>query len=93
MPCYPIRALGKFRCIHLARSASQCRIRNGRLTTRQQINVNTAFIDASQVYGSTDELAKNLRELKSEYTNAMNSFRKIQYLGKSTNSTPTNMKD
>jgi hypothetical protein len=51
----------------LGRAASECQIKNGRITTRQQISVNTAFIDGSQVYGSTHELAKNLKDLTSKY--------------------------
>ena len=68
MPCYTILSLKPhFKCIHFARSATECQIKNNRIATRQQLNVNTAFVDASQVYGSTNKLAKELRNLASKY--------------------------
>ena len=67
VPCYTILPLKpRFECIHFSRSATECQIRKGRITTRQQINVNTAFIDGSQIYGSCSEMAKELRDFKSK---------------------------
>ncbi|XP_028413497.1 lactoperoxidase-like [Dendronephthya gigantea] len=65
-PCYTILPLEPcYRCIHFSRSATVCPIDgNGRITKRQQINVNTAFVDGSQIYGSDEKLAKSLRDLK-----------------------------
>ena len=66
-PCFTILLIPGFECIRFARSAAECQLENGRITTRQQININTAFIDGSQVYGSTDILARELRDLTSKY--------------------------
>ena len=67
MPCYTILGLKPgFKCTHFSRSATECQIQNGEIVTRQQINVNTAFIDASQIYGSTSMVAEELRDLEGE---------------------------
>ena len=67
VPCYTILPLKpQFDCIHFSRSATECQIRKGRITTRQQINDNTAFIDASQIYGSSCMVEKELRDFKSK---------------------------
>ena len=67
VPCYTILPLEpRFKCNHFSRSATECQIRKGRIVTRQQINVNTAFIDASQIYGSSCMVAKELRDFESK---------------------------
>lgn len=49
-------------CINFTRSSATCLVDEfGRLVHREQENEITAFVDGSQVYGSTDELAKKLR--------------------------------
>ena len=64
VPCYTILPKKPFRCIPFSRSATECQIKNGEIVTRQQTNVNTAFIDASQIYGSNSMVAKELRDLE-----------------------------
>ena len=60
-PCYPILPDGDAPCIRVTRSAAVCQ-EHGYPKPREQINVNTAPIDASQVYGSTERVAEELRE-------------------------------
>lgn len=59
------------KCMPFFRSAPACGSGNtgyifGASTTRQQINVLTAFLDASQIYGSDDNKAQLLRDLTSD---------------------------
>ena len=54
--------------------------RNDRITTKQQLNVNTAFVDGSQIYGSNKELAKNLRDSQSKYANSQSKYPRNKYL-------------
>ncbi|XP_028416035.1 lactoperoxidase-like [Dendronephthya gigantea] len=64
-PCYPILPNGNAGCIRVTRSAAVCQ-KHGHFKPREQINVNTAYIDASQIYGSTLRVANGLRERKPE---------------------------
>lgn len=66
-PCFTILPHKSSKCIHFTRTASVCDPYQMRLGTREQMNANTAFIDGSQIYGSTLELAKNLRDLSRKY--------------------------
>ncbi|XP_028416113.1 peroxidase mlt-7-like [Dendronephthya gigantea] len=62
-PCYPILPNGNAGCIRVTRSAAVCQ-NHGRFKPREQINDNTAYIDASQIYGSRLGDANKLRETK-----------------------------
>ncbi|XP_068594955.1 eosinophil peroxidase-like isoform X1 [Brachionichthys hirsutus] len=77
-PCFPIQipvndprfGQNSDECIPFFRSAPACGSGNtghifGAGTIRQQMNSLTAFIDASQVYGSDEEKARSLRDLSS----------------------------
>lgn len=60
------------RCIEFTRSSAACgsgstSVFFGVVQPREQLNQLTAFIDASQVYGSTRDLANNLRNLTNEF--------------------------
>ena len=48
--------------MELTRSTAFC---EGATPAREQMNGITAFVDASNVYGSDDETARGLREVKS----------------------------
>ncbi|XP_061118646.1 eosinophil peroxidase-like [Conger conger] len=68
-PCFPIeipkgdpRFGRNSRCFPFFRSAPACRWRSN---VREQINSLTAFLDAGQVYGSENMLARELRNLTS----------------------------
>ncbi|XP_045886240.1 eosinophil peroxidase-like [Micropterus dolomieu] len=79
-PCIPIPIppsdprlpSNKDSCIHAFRSAPVCGTGysaynfGGEPNKREQINARTAFLDLSQVYGSEDQLALFLRDLKSD---------------------------
>ena len=61
-PCFPIApAKNSTRCIKMTRSAAVCQSDPADLQPREQINVLTAFIDGSQIYGSLESVAKKLR--------------------------------
>ena len=49
---------GKTDCLPLSRSEAICQEGQG---PREQFNINTAFVDGSNVYGSDDDTADNLR--------------------------------
>ena len=53
------------KCLDVSRSVAYC---EGNSPQREQPNEITAFIDASNVYGSDDETAKNLRTLSDVWT-------------------------
>ncbi|XP_068166919.1 eosinophil peroxidase-like [Antennarius striatus] len=78
-PCFPIPipsndprfGRNSDECIPFFRSAPACGSDNtghvfDGITVRQQMNALTAFIDASQVYGSVDVKARSLRDLTSD---------------------------
>ncbi|KRT84503.1 peroxidase [Oryctes borbonicus] len=76
-PCYPIDIppgdprIQNRRCIDFVRSSAICgsgmtSVFFDSIQPREQINQLTSFIDASQVYGFSDDLAKNLRDLTNE---------------------------
>ncbi|XP_022903530.2 peroxidasin [Onthophagus taurus] len=76
-PCYPIDVppgdprIQNRRCIDFVRSSSICgsgmtSVFFDAIQPREQINQLTSFIDASQVYGFSDELARDLRDLTTE---------------------------
>ncbi|XP_041357097.1 peroxidasin-like isoform X2 [Gigantopelta aegis] len=72
-PCFPIPVPNSdlrihSQCLGFARSSATCNsgttsIFFNTVSPRQQINVLTSFIDASQIYGSTAREAEHLREL------------------------------
>ncbi|XP_069800888.1 myeloperoxidase-like [Dendropsophus ebraccatus] len=69
-PCYPLRIppndpriSNRSDCIPLFRSSPA--FQRGS-TIREQMNVLTSYIDASQIYGSTNELARRLRENRNQ---------------------------
>lgn len=76
-PCFPIDVplgdprIHRFKCLGFTRSSSMCGtgVTSGflhRVAARQQLNQITSYIDASNVYGSSDEEANNLRDLTNE---------------------------
>ncbi|XP_062859634.1 eosinophil peroxidase [Trichomycterus rosablanca] len=70
-PCFPIQIpLSDHRrvvqsCMPFFRSAPSCVGASVVCRHREQLNAITAFVDASMVYGSSDELARSLRNLSS----------------------------
>ncbi|XP_077547312.1 peroxidasin isoform X2 [Haemaphysalis longicornis] len=77
MPCFPIevplddRRVRGHRCIEFVRSSTACgsgrtSVFYGALAPREQTNQLTAFIDASNVYGSRSKQAVHLRNLTSD---------------------------
>ena len=68
-PCFPIVPIDKSsRCIRLTRSTAVCQKDPSDIQPREQINVLTAFIDGSQIYGSSERKAKILRSGKLFYS-------------------------
>ncbi|XP_053496888.1 eosinophil peroxidase [Ictalurus furcatus] len=70
-PCFPIQIplsdprRGVQSCMPFFRSAPSCVDASIVCRHREQLNAITAFVDASMVYGSSDELARSLRNLSS----------------------------
>ncbi|XP_028398562.1 eosinophil peroxidase-like [Dendronephthya gigantea] len=62
-PCFAILPASGRPCIRLIRSAARCPINGFKLLPREQMNVNTAYLDASMVYGSSESVANALRDL------------------------------
>ncbi|XP_014341738.1 myeloperoxidase [Latimeria chalumnae] len=74
-PCFPIEMpaaeMKKSKCMPFSRSAPVCGSGNlgylfGDVNTRQQINALTSFVDASNVYGSSQMKENRLRNLSSD---------------------------
>ncbi|RZB39798.1 peroxidasin [Asbolus verrucosus] len=76
-PCYPMDVppddprIKNRRCIDFVRSSSICgsgmtSVFFDNIQPREQINQLTSYIDASQVYGYSEELARDLRDLNGE---------------------------
>lgn len=76
-PCYPIEVpendprVNNRRCIDFVRSSSTCgsgmtSIFFGKIQPREQINQLTSFIDASQVYGYSQQFSRDLRNISLE---------------------------
>eukprot|EP00058_Branchiostoma_floridae_P023928 XP_002609418.1 hypothetical protein BRAFLDRAFT_86521 [Branchiostoma floridae] len=66
------RLVSNMPCLPFTRSSSMCAVAIGEtsnpddLTDREQINQVSSFIDASMVYGSSEELAQSLRDLTTD---------------------------
>ena len=54
---------GSLPCLFFPRSVPSCDVAKGEFPPREQFNVLTHHIDASMVYGSTDEIAEFLRDI------------------------------
>ncbi|KYN39975.1 Peroxidasin [Trachymyrmex septentrionalis] len=76
-PCFPMEVppgdprISNRRCIDFIRSSAVCgsgatSILWGGLTPREQLNQLTSYLDASQVYGYDDELARDLRDFTTD---------------------------
>ncbi|XP_014486409.1 PREDICTED: peroxidasin homolog [Dinoponera quadriceps] len=76
-PCFPMEVpagdprISNRRCIDFVRTSAVCgsgatSILWGGLTPREQLNQLTSYLDASQVYGYDDELARDLRDLSTD---------------------------
>lgn len=73
-PCFPIevpqgdKRISRVKCMEFVRSSSVCgsgltSVFFNSIQPREQVNQLTAFIDASNVYGSNERLAQHLREM------------------------------
>ena len=58
---------GQRPCIRLIRSAARCDFKKA--TPREQINVNTAYLDASMVYGSSESVEDAVRDAGKDMQN------------------------
>lgn len=76
-PCYPIEVpendprVTNRRCIDFVRSSSTCgsgitSVFFGKIQPREQINQLTSFVDASQVYGYSEQFSRDLRNISLE---------------------------
>jgi len=77
-PCFPMEVprddprINNRRCIDFIRTSAVCgsgatSVLWGDLAPREQLNQLTSYLDASQVYGYDDELARNLRDLTTDH--------------------------
>ncbi|XP_046815214.1 peroxidasin homolog [Vespa crabro] len=77
-PCFPMEVppgdprISNRRCIDFVRSSAVCgsgetSVLWGNLMPREQLNQLTSYLDASQVYGYDDELARDLRDLTTDH--------------------------
>ena len=66
-PCFPIMYPDGSQCTMFTRSAVACQTDNENVAPREQLNTITSFIDGSQIYGSSSEVAENLRDLDCKY--------------------------
>lgn len=76
-PCFPIdvppgdRRIHRLRCMEFTRSSSLCgsgltSLFFNKISPREQVNQLTSFIDASNVYGSNDQIGRHLRNLTTQ---------------------------
>ncbi|XP_055513990.1 eosinophil peroxidase-like isoform X2 [Leucoraja erinacea] len=90
-PCFPIKvtcgdlqATDTRQCLPFTRSALTCRLGFGNRNGCEQINEQTAYIDACNVYGSTENQAKKLRNFTNDLgllkVNPTFSDHNLQYL-------------
>jgi len=66
-PCFPIMYPDGSECTMFTRSAAACQTDSENVSPREQLNTITSFIDGSQIYGSSGEVAENLRDLDCKY--------------------------
>ncbi|XP_029163989.1 peroxidasin homolog [Nylanderia fulva] len=77
-PCFPMEVppgdprVNNRRCIDFIRTSAVCgsgatSVLWGGLTPREQLNQLTSYLDASQVYGYNDEVARDLRDLTTDH--------------------------
>lgn len=79
-PCFPILPIkGRNQSIRFIRSAAVCQDNAYNLKPREQINVNTAFLDASMVYGSSERVQTALRDLTSKFLSPIAGISRITY--------------